>query len=305
MTERRYSSTAGAYTLNSSVSDSVTSINISSTAGLPTAYPFTLVLDPGTVSEEIVTVTNASGTALTVTRGEDGSAAQSHTAGAVVRHMATARDFREPQQHIESSVAHGRTSALVGATDAQTIQNKTLDASNVIAQGAVTGLTTALGNTVNLTGDQTVGGAKTFSGTVSFSNAITAPNVGVTAIYRKQISSWGSTAVNRVTLQALPSLGTGVAYDVEIDLTFSTAFPGTSPTLKLTQPSSTSPATWSPVTGGPTAGQGYQLPSGANGTISTYTSVPVTGACDVAVTWGGSAAIPSSVVDLVVRVYRI
>ena len=301
MTERRYSSTAGAYTLNSSISDSVTSLSVSSTAGLPTAYPFTLVVDPGTVSEEIVTVTNASGTALTVVRGEDGSSAQSHTAGAVVRHMATARDFREPQQHIESAVAHGRSSALVGVDDAQTIKNKTLDASNVVPQAAVTGLTTALGNTVNLSGNQTVAGNKTFSGSTVFTNAISAPNVGVTATYRTQITSWGSTAANRFTLLTLPSLGSGVAYDVEVSLVLTNSSWPTNSTLRLTQPNSTAAATWAPVSGGPTTGQSWPL----SGSLSAYTSVPVAGACDLALMFSGAATIPTAQVDLVVRVYRI
>lgn len=144
MTERRYSSTAGAYTLSVSAPDSATSITLSSTAGLPTQFPYTLVLDVGTVAEEVVTVTNASGSVLTVTRGEDGSAAQTHQAGAIVRHMATARDFREPQQHMVATVVHGVSSALVGTTDVQTLQNKTLDTSNSIAQAAVTGLASTL-----------------------------------------------------------------------------------------------------------------------------------------------------------------
>jgi hypothetical protein len=114
--------------LQSSISDTTTTISVDSTTGLPGTTPFTLVIDPGS-TEEIVTVTGVSGTNLTVTRGQDGSAAQAHASGAVVRHMATARDFREPQEHMGNTVAHGTTGAVVGTTDTQALTHKDLTSS--------------------------------------------------------------------------------------------------------------------------------------------------------------------------------
>jgi hypothetical protein len=125
MAARNYSSVARAVTLSSSVSGSATTFPVSDTTGFPTP-PFTLVADPGRSGEEIVTVTNQVGLNLTVVRGQDGTGAQPHDAGATLRHMATARDYREPAEHIAlTSDVHGVTGSLVGATQAQDVDNKT------------------------------------------------------------------------------------------------------------------------------------------------------------------------------------
>lgn len=124
---RYYSSTAVATALTGGVDSSALTLSVETVAGMPIQVPFTVVIDPDTASEEAVSVTGVSGTFLTVVRGEDGTPAQSHTAGAVVRHMMTARDLREPQQHIAATVAHGTASAVVGISDIQVLTNKTLN----------------------------------------------------------------------------------------------------------------------------------------------------------------------------------
>lgn len=127
---RYYSSTATPKTLLSSVNSSATSIALSDLTGLPAQYPYTLVIDPDTASEEIVTVTAfVTGTTLTVTRGQDGSSASSHSAGAAIRHMATARDFQESQNHIAATESvHGiaDTAFLVTRNGVETLTNKNL-----------------------------------------------------------------------------------------------------------------------------------------------------------------------------------
>jgi hypothetical protein len=148
---RHYSSIAQQAELTSGVDTDVTSLVVSTVTGWPVSTPFTVVLEPGTANEEIVTVDGVAGTTLTVTRGQDGSAAVAHAAGAVVRHMMTARDLREPQQHIDAtSDVHGTGvgAAVVGTTTTQTLTNKTLSGSSNtfsnIPQSAVTGLTSDL-----------------------------------------------------------------------------------------------------------------------------------------------------------------
>lgn len=127
---RNYSSVAGAMQLDAQITSGATSITVNTAGGLPSPTPgFTLVLDPDTVNAEIVTCTGVSGTTLTVVRGQDGTGAVAHSAGAVVRHMLSARDLREPQEHIAASAGvHGLApgDAVVGVVSAATLENKTI-----------------------------------------------------------------------------------------------------------------------------------------------------------------------------------
>lgn len=62
-----------------------------------------------------------------MTRGSDGTAAASHSAGATVKHVASAQDFREPQDHMATSAGvHGITGSVVGTNDSQNLTNKDL-----------------------------------------------------------------------------------------------------------------------------------------------------------------------------------
>jgi hypothetical protein len=141
---RYYASTAKQASLSSSIDGVVTSITLDLTTGFPTNYPYSLVIDPDTNKEEIITVTSSGGgTTLNVTRGEDGTSNVAHSAGATVRHIISGRDFNEFSAHLGSTASpttsgiHGVTGNVVGDTDAQTLTNKKLTAPEILGAGIV------------------------------------------------------------------------------------------------------------------------------------------------------------------------
>lgn len=105
MARRYYSSTAARTTLAADITASATTMVVAAVSGWPASYPYTLIVDQDTVSEEVVTVTNRSGTTLTVVRGEDGTSGVSHSAGASVNHGVSARDFDEANAYINAEHA--------------------------------------------------------------------------------------------------------------------------------------------------------------------------------------------------------
>jgi hypothetical protein len=140
MTTRNYSSRSQQTTLTSAVTAGASTMVVQSGTALmggqsiPAGTTFTIVIDPDTAIEEIVDATAVSTNTLSITRGIDGSSAQAHSAGAVVRHMAIGRDYRESNAHIEASTGvHGisNSSSVVGTIDTQTLTNKTLTAPTI------------------------------------------------------------------------------------------------------------------------------------------------------------------------------
>ena len=161
---RYYSSTAAKTTLSSAVDASTTSTSLSLAAasGLPSQYPFTLILEKDTANEEIVTVTGLVGTAYTVTRGVDGTSSKAHSVGATVEHGVSALDFSDFRTHEGTTSAHGVTGDVVGTGGAQAITGvKTMSSpvlnTPTIAGGTLTGTITSSA-TVNVTGSIVVSG---------------------------------------------------------------------------------------------------------------------------------------------------
>jgi hypothetical protein len=146
MTTRQYSSRSQQSTLTGTITSGATSMTVVSGTTLlggvtiPSGRTFTLVIDPDTALEEIVDATAVATNTFTITRAIDGSSAQEHSAGAVVRHMAIGRDFRDANLHAEASAyyndgsgtghtMHGIGSGegdVVGTAKTQTLTNKTL-----------------------------------------------------------------------------------------------------------------------------------------------------------------------------------
>lgn len=182
MARHYYSDTAVSTTLSAGISNSATTVTVSSASGFPGSFPYYLAIDRGTGSMEVIEVTNAVTTTLTVVRGVSSTSAVSHSSGAAVEHVAPAVFYNEDSAHVNTATGvHGVSGdivgttatqtlsgktisgatntfssipkaaitgapagAFVGTTDTQSLTNKTLDATNVVAVAAVTGLVARL-----------------------------------------------------------------------------------------------------------------------------------------------------------------
>lgn len=123
---REYSSISVATTLASGISDVATTITVATgtasallggvTLASGNVDQFTIAIDVDTLNEEIVFITGNSGDSFTVVRGQAGTSAISHTAGASIKHVLTSNDLTYFNNAIQSSVAQPGTPTIDGGT---------------------------------------------------------------------------------------------------------------------------------------------------------------------------------------------
>jgi hypothetical protein len=282
MAARNYSSTAVATTLNGAVTDTATTISLNAGTGLP-SVPYTLVLDPDTVNEEIVTVTAGSYSSLTVVRGVDGTSGVAHDNLAVVKHMLTARDVQEAQKHIEASAAysindpeahsgtvtksvHGLASgdgSVVGTDKSQTLTSKTINLTSNTLTGTVSqfndalsdgnfatiaGTETLTGKTINLADNTLIGTKALFNNALSDADFVTL--AGNETLTNKTITNaliTGGTINSTVTNSATISGGTLNPSTLQIG---GTAVTATATELNYTDGLGDAWSTWTPTLAG-------------------------------------------------------
>ena len=115
MGRREYQGAAAPTTITSNITNSSTSLTLTSTSGWPTGV-FSLVIDPGLAGEEKMLATSRSGSTVTITtRGYDGTTATSHLAGAIIYPSPTAIDFDEANNLVNLPTTKGDILAATGA----------------------------------------------------------------------------------------------------------------------------------------------------------------------------------------------
>ena len=232
MTTRKYSSRSQQTTLTSAITAGATTMVVGSGTSLlggatvTGTERFTVVIDPDTALEEIVDVSIVSSNTLTIARGvEIGGTGQAHSAGAVVRHMAIGRDYRESNLHIEATGAyndgtgthamHGIASGegdVVGTTKTQTLTNKTLTSPTITGTGAIAG--TFTGNlTGNVTGNVSGSSGSTTGNAATATALATGRTISLTGDVTGTTGSFDGTG--NATMTA--AIGTGVIVNADIN----------------------------------------------------------------------------------------
>ena len=124
MTTRVYSSISQDTTLATAINAAVTTIDVAAGTGatllggitLTAGDQFTIAVDVDTINEEIMFVTARTSDTLTVTRGQAGSTAVVHAAGATIQHVLSSNDLNWFNNMIQSDNPIGSTPKIDGGT---------------------------------------------------------------------------------------------------------------------------------------------------------------------------------------------
>jgi hypothetical protein len=158
---RKYSSTSVQQLLDASIGAADTSLSLDNTSAVTALLggvtltagnvdQFTIAIDPDTASEEIIFVRGTSGNQLTgLLRGQAGTSATTHTAGATIKHVLTSNDLDYYTAGVDNSIT---------ASSTTTLTNKTINLSSNTLSGTTAQFNTALsdGNFATIAGTETL-----------------------------------------------------------------------------------------------------------------------------------------------------
>jgi len=142
----KYSSTSVETTLQNAITSSgATSMVVSSgtgsalmggvTLGSGNVDVFTVAIDVDTINEEIVFITNQSSDTMTIVRGQAGTSAVTHTAGASVKHVLSSYDLTNFQGAVTPIASLGFGGSTSGTT---TVQATAVAGTNTLTLPATT-----------------------------------------------------------------------------------------------------------------------------------------------------------------------
>lgn len=194
---RKYSSVSTETTLASGISNSATTMTVATntgsallggvTLGASNVDQFTVAIDPDTASEEIVFITGVTSDTLTITRGQAGTSAITHSGGAKVKHVLTSDDLNYFNTGIDGAVAKSTVTTkgdLIAATGSAAVTRlaagtngyflKTNSATATGLEWAAITANVTTDDTQTLTNKTIALGSNTVSGTTAqFNTALT------------------------------------------------------------------------------------------------------------------------------------